>query len=132
IDQFPCDEKGYGWVFPKKKGLSLGVGEFVRGGNRPKRSFENFISHESALAGLSIPSPLRYPIPIAHHQANRFGHQWTGSEVILSQVDPAGWFLPLDANRLSGVRSCVSPVWQEWSCSPGGEGSLLISGFMKV
>lgn len=71
-------KKGYGWVFPKEKGLSVGVGEFVRGGNRPKCSFEDFISHESALAGLSIPSPLGHPLPIAHHQANRSGHRWTG------------------------------------------------------
>lgn len=74
-------KKGYGWVFPKAKGLSVGVGEFVRGGNRPKRSFEDFISQESALAGLSIPSPLGHPLPIAHHQANRSGHRWTGSLV---------------------------------------------------
>jgi geranylgeranyl reductase family protein len=74
-------KKGYGWVFPKEKGLSVGVGEFVRGGNRPKRSFKNFISHESALAGLSIPSPLGHPLPIAHHQAHRDGHRWTGSLV---------------------------------------------------
>ncbi|MCA9422820.1 MAG: NAD(P)/FAD-dependent oxidoreductase [Nitrospira sp.] len=74
-------KKGYGWVFPKEKGLSLGVGEFVRGANRPKRSFEDFIAHESALAGLSIPSPLGHPLPIAHFQANRPLHRWTGSLV---------------------------------------------------
>jgi geranylgeranyl reductase family protein len=71
-------EKGYGWVFPKKNGLSLGVGEFVRGANRPKRSFENFVSHESALAGLSIPLPLGHPLPIANQQSSRNGHRWTG------------------------------------------------------
>lgn len=57
------------------------MGEFVRGGNRPKRSFEDFISHESALAGRSIPSPLGHPLPIADHQANRWKHRWTGSLV---------------------------------------------------
>jgi geranylgeranyl reductase family protein len=74
-------KKGYGWVFPKERGLSLGVGEFVRGANRPKRSFEDFIAHDSALAGLSIPSPLGHPLPIASHHANRPGHRWTGSLV---------------------------------------------------
>ncbi|MCW5784009.1 MAG: NAD(P)/FAD-dependent oxidoreductase [Nitrospirales bacterium] len=74
-------KKGYGWVFPKEKGLSLGVGEFIRGRNRPKRSFEDFINHESALAGLAIPSPLGHPLPIAHHPAFRPGHRWTGSLV---------------------------------------------------
>ena len=74
-------KKGYGWVFPKENGLSLGVGEFIRGRNRPKRSFEDFINHESALAGLAIPSPLGHPLPIAHHPAFRPGHRWTGSLV---------------------------------------------------
>lgn len=74
-------KKGYGWVFPKEKGLSLGVGEFVRGGNRPKRSFGDFISHESALAGLSIPSPLAHPLPIAHSPAYRSDYRWAGSLV---------------------------------------------------
>jgi geranylgeranyl reductase family protein len=74
-------KKGYGWVFPKANGLSLGVGEFVRGANRPRRSFEDFVSHESALAGLSIPLPLGHPLPIANQQARRNGHRWTGSLV---------------------------------------------------
>lgn len=74
-------KKGYGWVFPKENGLSLGVGEFVRGANRPKKSFEDFVSHESTLAGLSIPFPLGHPLPIANQQANRNGHRWTGSLV---------------------------------------------------
>ncbi len=74
-------KKGYGWVFPKKKGLSLGVGEFIRSGNRPKRSFEDFISHETGLTGLTIPSPLGHPLPISGHQANRWGHRWAGSLV---------------------------------------------------
>ena len=74
-------EKGYGWIFPKKTGLSLGVGEFVRGATRPKKSYEDFVRHEAALAGLSIPLPLGHPLPIAHHQALRNGHGWTGSLV---------------------------------------------------
>jgi geranylgeranyl reductase family protein len=74
-------KKGYGWVFPKEHGLSLGVGEFVRGANRPKKSFEDFVRHESALAGLSIPLPLGHSLPISPQQANRNGHRWTGSLV---------------------------------------------------
>ena len=74
-------KKGYGWIFPKENGLSFGVGEFVRGANRPRKSFENFVRHESALAGLSIPMPLGHPLPIARQQVNRNGHQWTGSLV---------------------------------------------------
>lgn len=74
-------EKGYGWIFPKENGLSFGVGEFVRGATRPKKSFEDFVSHEAALAGLSIPLPVGHPLPIAHHQALRNGHGWKGSLV---------------------------------------------------
>ena len=74
-------KKGYGWIFPKEKGLSLGVGEFVRGTNRPRRSFEDFVRHEPALAGLSIPVPLGHPLPIANQQIHRNGHRWTGSLV---------------------------------------------------
>jgi flavin-dependent dehydrogenase len=69
-------QKGYGWIFPKEQGLSLGVGEFVKGKKRPKQSFRDFIGHEPILAGLKIPAPLGYPLPIAH--ASRNGHSWLG------------------------------------------------------
>ena len=71
-------KKGYGWIFPKREGLSLGVGEFVKGTKRPKQSFRDFIGHEPLLAGLKIPAPLGYPIPIASAQAYRKGHAWAG------------------------------------------------------
>lgn len=74
-------KKGYGWVFPKENGLSLGVGEFVRGANRPKKSFEDFVSHETTLTELAIPSPVGHPLPIGNQQVNRNGHQWAGSLV---------------------------------------------------
>jgi geranylgeranyl reductase family protein len=71
-------KKGYGWIFPKQQGLSLGVGEFVKGTKRPKQSFRDFIAHEPMLAGLNIPAPLGYPIPIASAQAYRNGQAWAG------------------------------------------------------
>jgi len=71
-------KKGYGWIFPKQQGLSLGVGEFVKGPTRPKQSFRDFIAHEPALAGLNIPSPLGYPLPIAQAQAYRSEQAWSG------------------------------------------------------
>lgn len=71
-------KKGYGWIFPKQQGLSLGVGEFVKGTMRPKQSFRDFIDHEPALAGLNIPAPLGYPLPIAHGLAYRNGRAWAG------------------------------------------------------
>ncbi len=69
-------KKGYGWIFPKQQGLSLGVGEFVKGTKRPKQSFRDFIGHEPTLAGLKIPAPLGHLLPIAH--ASRNGHSWLG------------------------------------------------------
>ena len=74
-------EKGYGWVFPKKDGLSFGVGEFVKGANRPRRSFDRFIHGEKRLAGLIIPPPLGYPLPIARGRPADQGNPWTGNLV---------------------------------------------------
>jgi len=71
-------KKGYGWIFPKQQGISVGVGEFVNGTKRPKQSFRDFIGHEPTLAGLKIPAPLGYPLPIAHVQAHRNGQAWAG------------------------------------------------------
>jgi len=71
-------KKGYGWIFPKRQGLSLGVGEFVQGTKRPKQSFRDFIGHEPMLTGLQIPTPLGHPIPIASPQAYRSGPAWQG------------------------------------------------------
>jgi len=72
-------QKGYGWIFPKRQGLSLGVGEFVKGAKRPKQSFRDFMSHEPMLAGMKIPVPLGYQIPIAAAQDYR--KAWAGSLV---------------------------------------------------
>ena len=71
-------KKGYGWIFPKQQGLSLGVGEFVNGTKRPKQSFHEFIDHEPLLSGLKIPMPLGYPIPIASAQAYQKSQAWAG------------------------------------------------------
>lgn len=74
-------QKGYGWVFPKHEGLSFGVGEFVKGANRPRRSFEMFVRNEKSLEGLSIPPPLGHPLPIAHQRALGQGNPWKGNLV---------------------------------------------------
>ena len=71
-------KKGYGWIFPKQQGLSLGIGEFENGAKRPKQSFRDFIGHEPMLSGLKIPAPLGYPLPIAHASAYRNGNGWVG------------------------------------------------------
>ncbi len=73
--------KGYGWIFPKKDGLSIGVGEFVRGMNRPKRSFQQFAQHEPTLAGIEIPLPLGHPIPVFNRTPGVRNEQWNGGLV---------------------------------------------------
>jgi len=74
-------KKGYGWIFPKQQGLSIGVGEFVRGMNRPKRSFQQFSREEPTLAGLQIPSPLGHPIPVFNRSPGVTNERWNNGLV---------------------------------------------------
>lgn len=74
-------KKGYGWIFPKRNGLSVGVGEFVTGGKRPKQSFHTFSTEEPTLAKLQIPTPLGHPLPIFNRQHHTNGNPWRGSLV---------------------------------------------------
>ncbi len=74
-------KKGYGWIFPKKDGLSIGVGEFVRGMSRPKRSFQQFCREEPTLAEFEIPSPLGHPIPVFNRTPGVHAEQWNSGLV---------------------------------------------------
>ena len=74
-------KKGYGWIFPKRDGLSIGVGEFVRGDSRPKRSFQQFSLEEPSLAGLTIPTPVGHPIPVFNRHPGLKGNKWNGGLV---------------------------------------------------
>ena len=74
-------KKGYGWIFPKKHGLSIGVGEFVRGMNRPKRSFQQFSQKDPTLASLNVPTPVGHPIPIFNRTPGINGHKWNSGLV---------------------------------------------------
>ena len=74
-------KKGYGWIFPKKDGLSIGVGEFVRGMSRPKRSFQQFSQEEPTLADFEIPSPLGHPIPVFNRSPGITKETWNGGLV---------------------------------------------------
>lgn len=74
-------QKGYGWVFPKRDGLSVGVGEFASRPNRPKQSFQEFSAQEPTLATLQIPAPLGHPLPIFNYPPKINGGGWTGSLV---------------------------------------------------
>ncbi len=71
-------KKGYGWIFPKQHGLSVGVGEFVNGTRRPKQGFRGFVGRDLALAGLNIPEPLGYPLPLAHLFRSPTNLLWSG------------------------------------------------------
>jgi len=74
-------KKGYGWIFPKRNGLSIGVGEFVIGANRPKRSFQQFSRQEPLLKDLRIPSPLGHPLPVFNGGRGVIGPKWNGGLV---------------------------------------------------
>ncbi len=74
-------KKGYGWIFPKKDGLSIGVGEFVRGMSRPKRSFRQFSQDEPSLVGYEIPTPLGHPIPVFNRTPGVTDQHWNGGLV---------------------------------------------------
>jgi geranylgeranyl reductase family protein len=56
--------KGYAWVFPKRRQLSIGVAEFRDKPGSPKRTFERFTKQEPVLAHRTIPQPFGYPLPI--------------------------------------------------------------------
>ena len=74
-------KRGYGWIFPKRDGLSVGVGEFVNGANRPKQSFHQFSLQEPSLAGFQVPPPQGHPLPIFNRYHGINGRQWNGGLV---------------------------------------------------
>ncbi len=74
-------KKGYGWIFPKRDGFSVGLGEFVKGTQRPKQSFQYFTQRQQTLAGLKISTPLGHPLPLATSHLLRKGTGWSGQLV---------------------------------------------------
>ena len=55
--------QGYGWIFPKQRCLSVGVGEFRRKSTSLRKTFDLFVQGESGLAGQAVPRPIGHPIP---------------------------------------------------------------------
>jgi geranylgeranyl reductase family protein len=55
---------GYGWVFPKRQGVSVGVAGFLGADPRPKARFERMVSLQPAVRNLGIPSAVGHPIPV--------------------------------------------------------------------
>ena len=55
--------QGYGWIFPKKNGVSVGVGEFRRKSSGLRTTFDRFVSEARGLSGWTVPRPVGHPIP---------------------------------------------------------------------
>jgi geranylgeranyl reductase family protein len=56
--------QGYGWIFPKQSGLSVGVGEFRRKSTGLRGTFDRFIQGEPELTRRIVPRPAGHPIPV--------------------------------------------------------------------
>ncbi len=55
--------QGYGWIFPKRDCLSVGVGEFRRKATNLRATFDRFVKEEPGLSGWDVPRPIGHPIP---------------------------------------------------------------------
>lgn len=55
---------GYGWVFPKQRGISIGIGGFRDADPRPKVAFERFVACQAGLRAVPLSTPVGYPIPV--------------------------------------------------------------------
>lgn len=55
--------QGYGWIFPKRGRLSVGVGEFSHKSTSLRATFDRFIRGVPGLTGWNVPRPTGHPIP---------------------------------------------------------------------
>ncbi|MBI5599665.1 MAG: NAD(P)/FAD-dependent oxidoreductase [Deltaproteobacteria bacterium] len=63
---------GYGWIFHKREGLSIGIaGLYCRVGNRIRDYFKCFVEGQDTLRGLNIGETRGWTIPVYHGQAQR-------------------------------------------------------------
>lgn len=60
--------RGYAWIFPKKKRLSIGVAEFRGRAASPRGVFRQFVHDEKGLASLDVPKPAGHPLPLYTHR----------------------------------------------------------------
>jgi geranylgeranyl reductase family protein len=56
--------QGYGWIFPKRECLSVGIGEFRRKATSLRATFDRFVTDERGLTGRTVPRPAGHPIPV--------------------------------------------------------------------
>ncbi len=57
-------QQGYGWIFPKRECLSVGVGEFRRKSKSLHATFDRFVTDERGVIGGTVPRPAGHPIPV--------------------------------------------------------------------
>lgn len=76
--------QGYGWIFPKRECLSVGVGEFRRKATSLRATFDRFVSQERGLTGLMVPRPAGHPIPV--YAESEGGGQGVGSRFVAGRA----------------------------------------------
>jgi len=63
---------GYGWVFPKKEGLSIGVGGVFRGGEKNiHQHFKDFVQELKPVPGSKFGKALSHRLPVYHGAEQR-------------------------------------------------------------
>ncbi len=55
---------GYGWIFPKQGGMSIGIGGFRAADPQPKAAFDRFAALHSELRDTTGVAPVGCPIPV--------------------------------------------------------------------
>ncbi|MBI5644091.1 MAG: geranylgeranyl reductase family protein [Deltaproteobacteria bacterium] len=63
---------GYGWIFPKKNYLSVGIaGDAAKVGGRVKEYFDRFVNTHEALKGFKVEERTGWTVPIFYGGANQ-------------------------------------------------------------
>ena len=110
--------QGYGWIFPKENGLSVGVGEFRRKSNGLRSTFDRFISEARGLSGRTVPRPIGHPIP-AYSDSEGGHREGIGSPFISGRAALVG-----DAGHL------VDPLFGEGIYYAVRSGQLVASAIL--
>jgi geranylgeranyl reductase family protein len=110
--------QGYGWIFPKENGLSVGVGEFRRKSSGLRSTFDRFVSEARGLSGRTVPRPIGHPIP-AYSDSEGGHREGIGSPFIRGRAALVG-----DAGHL------VDPLFGEGIYYAVRSGQLVASAIL--
>lgn len=110
--------QGYGWIFPKENGLSVGVGEFRRKSSGLRSTFDRFVSEARGLSGRTVPRPIGHPIP-AYSDSEGGHREGIGSPFISGRAALVG-----DAGHL------VDPLFGEGIYYAVRSGQLVASAIL--